>query len=388
MENCLQLSNVVVDQTPIDCSIMVRLYNEKQLHRVEDQRVPLMVIFQMDSTNLKQISTNGMINLMVDSKDLPVSHTVLLLHESSTGATVTLMERHGLVLVNQSNISKPFHISPGQLQVPFYLKDAVIADVLVIYGTTNGEQGFYYNTKPVFENICGSMQVERAVRMDYLASPDHPWGAILRKSKTAFGICYELFTIHGNITLRAGKDGGMMVSIKGTRDMEKIYKTLGVVMGSRFVNMCKGIDDADDTYSSSFAGFFSVHMAVITSCVGKRMSVFSGCVLERLLLNILGPEGVSIIPGLSEETNSLKLSILSWEKVIKSVAACNTIDCLEFISALHNIGDVGDNTISITSKGCVIVRFSWKKAISWDKNTEATLTSMCTVLNSLIRECC
>jgi hypothetical protein len=372
----------------IDCSIILILCNEEQLHRVEDQRVPLMVIFQMDTTASYQ-GPGDVINLLSSGDELPISHTVLSLHTSCLDATVTSLKNDGLLLVNQSNALKPFYIPPDKIHVPYYLRDAAISEVLVIYGTTNGEQGFYYSSDPAFENICGSMQVCRDVQIDYLASPNHPWASVLRKSKTAFGTCYELFTVHGNITLRAGKGGGMMVSIKGTRDVTKIYNTLGVIMGQRFMHMCMGIEDLEmDGVCNTSEGFFNVHMAVITSCVGKRMSVFSGCVLERLLTNLLGSDGISIIPGISEETNSLKLSILSWERVVRSVYAFSHDRDIDYMADVGQLGDIGDNTISVTSKGCVIVRFSWKDAISWDSKLEKTLVSMCKVLNSLIRECC
>jgi hypothetical protein len=382
------INSTCLPMQEIDCSIILILCNEEQLHRVEDQRVPLMVIFQMDTTTPCQ-EREGAINLLSGRDEIPISHTVLSLHESCSVATVTSLQTDGLLLVNKSDELKIFYIPADKIHVPYYLRDAAISEVLVIYGTTNGEQGYYYSSDPAFENICGSMQVCRDVQIDYLASPNHPWGAVLRKSKTAFGTCYELFTVHGNITLRAGRGGGMMISIKGTRDVEKIYNTLGIIMGPRFMNMCIGIEDVPiDGVCNTFEGFFHVHMAVITSCVGKRMSVFSGCVLERLLTNLLGSDGISIIPGISEETNSLKLSILSWERVVQSVYTFSRQQDMDYMADVGYLGDLGDNTISVTSKGCVIVRFSWRNAISWDSQLEKTLLSMCKILNSLIRECC
>jgi hypothetical protein len=374
------------DPKRIDCSIILILCNEEQLHRVEDQRVPLMIIFQMD-TKTPCEHREDVINLLEFGEELPISHTVLSLHQSCLVSTVTSLYNHGILLENARTTLRPFCIPPHKIDVPYFLRDATISEVLVIYGTTHGEQGFYYNAHPAFENICGSMQVCGDAQIDFLSSPDHFWSPVLRKSKTAFGTCYELFTIHGNITLRAGRGGGMMVSIKGTRDVEKIYKTLGTIMGSKFMAMCHGIE-IECVAQETFERFFNVHMAVITSCVGKRMSVFSGCVLERLLTNLLGTEGVSIIPGISEETNSLKFSILSWSMVVKSVYAFRQKYHADCMADVRGIEDLGDNTISVTSKGCVIVRFSWKKAVSWDSALEGTLLAMCEILNSLIRECC
>lgn len=94
---------------------------------------------------------------------------------------------------------------------------------------------------PSFENVCGGVSLANSSHITSLVSSlettreivsgdDDEMGAsnILKKSKTAFGICFELFTIYGNITLRRDRNSGGTVSFKGARSVKKIFDILQV----------------------------------------------------------------------------------------------------------------------------------------------------------------
>ena len=67
-----------------------------------------------------------------------------------------------------------------------------------------GEDVYYRETMPSFENVCGGVSLSNSSHICNLVSAieTSTENNILKKSKTAFGVCFELFTIYGNITLR------------------------------------------------------------------------------------------------------------------------------------------------------------------------------------------
>ena len=48
----------------------------------------------------------------------------------------------------------------------------------------------------------------------------------------------------------------------------------------------------------------------------------------------------------------------------------------------------GDNTISVTTKGSIIVRFSWQDPVPWGHIVEADLLQACDALRQFVAECC
>jgi hypothetical protein len=93
----------------------------------------------------------------------------------------------------------------------------------VSYGYTEGGGGVCYDESlPHFENICGGVSVVNSAHIaDAVASMEELGRSggcnVLKRSRTAFGVCFELFTVYGNVTLRRDRHAGGTVSFKGAR---------------------------------------------------------------------------------------------------------------------------------------------------------------------------
>lgn len=111
-----------------------------------------------------------------------------------------------------------FWIPPGRVISPHFLREESIRSICVSYGYREGEDVCYHRTSPAFENICGGVSLSNSAHISDTVSrmetESHGSCNTLKKNKTAFGVCYELFTIFGNITLRRDKNSGGMVSFK------------------------------------------------------------------------------------------------------------------------------------------------------------------------------
>lgn len=125
-------------------------------------------------------------------------------------------------------------------------------------------------------------------------------------------------------------------------------------------------------------------MAVVTACLGKRLSVYPGNPLETTLHKILGPTAVTSVNSLDDDSNSIKIRVLDWKAVESRSNEIVFGENRNFTTDFY----VRDNTISVTSKGSVIIRFSWDTPIQWDDDVCEGIRKTCSHLCNLLRECC
>jgi hypothetical protein len=140
---------------------------------------------------------------------------------------------------------------------------------------------------------------------------------------------------------------------------------------------------------------------------GKRLSICVDNTLERHLLQVLGAENVFMIGSLDDQGGSaIKFRVLRWEKVVErsmeiiaAAAAAKTGQLSSFwipvipttttTTNTHPTDSIIlDNTISVTGKGSVIVRFSWEKPLQWDDSVSRGVLDICSHLCNVLVECC
>lgn len=128
-------------------------------------------------------------------------------------------------------------------------------------------------------------------------------------------------------------------------------------------------------------------------CVCVCASQVSGDtgILQACLSSILGKAAVEIIYNLLDENNTLKFSVRDWPAVIR---LANTIlqkadppqrPCLQG----EGFQCVGNNSVSITSMGALIIRYSWTPApLPWNRQVEQAVLDTGKALCIVLRECC
>ncbi len=63
--------------------------------------------------------------------------------------------------------------------------------------------------------------------------------------------------------------------------------------------------------------FFAVHMAIVTTSIGKEIMVNDGCCLEYVIRQLFNHQEVQIQPRTDEENSSVQLRVLDWAAVEK-----------------------------------------------------------------------
>jgi hypothetical protein len=120
----------------------------------------------------------------------------------------------------------------------------VAVSASVAYRREDAEGSFYPESPPSFENVCGSSSVSTSQSIrDAVSAGLRDGGGLggcnlLKRTRSAFGVCHELFTIHGNLTLRVNKDSGGAVSFKGARSVRRIFGALAEALGGAFIESC------------------------------------------------------------------------------------------------------------------------------------------------------
>lgn len=123
----------------------------------------------------------------------------------------------------------------------------------------------------------------------------------------------------------------------------------------------------------------AVHMAIVTANIGKRLFVHEGCLLGKMLqkLNI-----ASIAARTDEQCNCEIFTISNW-------FTCNEVCPLKEFSELdlQNLASTWNNTVSVTAKGSVIIRFSWKVPVEWTPHCASTALAASRMICWLILNC-
>lgn len=245
----------------------------------------------------------------------------------------------------------------------------------------NGSMDFYTKSTPVFDNICGS-----TTTTEMLSWKDDCYKHCIKYSRTSFGHCMEIFTVHGNITIRKDcKNATHTISLKGVRDIGNVLTTVKDLIGESFIPKPKEMNPLHISDN-----IFGVHMCVVTSMIGKRISVIGDCLLERMIDGM--DCGIDVMMRINDENNAVILKVSSWA-LMKRYSTINLSDRDEFIQddEITNTIDEfegSDNTITVSSKGAVIIRISWDSTILWTNKIEMNILSYCKLLCNTINDCC
>lgn len=178
----------------------------------------------------------------------------------------------------------------GSIEGSAVLGDCEVQYLQVMAYVQKGE-GFYVPYEPVFTNVCGGKQMAGSSHLQRIINPlpmeqDAPEEArgpprrdpaLLCKNVTDFGTCYELLSLFGNVAVRVDESGRGMISFKGARQTRDTFDLLETLYGTSFIEECVRCSGAPPPPNASsddlYDGFFSVHMAVVTSNIGRRLKV-------------------------------------------------------------------------------------------------------------------
>ena len=153
---------------------------------------------------------------------------------------------------------------------------------------------------------------------------------------------------------------------QGARDAQLLYKTLQIIYSEALL---PGLED----------GFFTVHMAILTANVGKWLSVEDGCLLGSMLDRL---SVASLNPRTDEQCNTEIFSILDW-KICECMAKLGELQSED----LEELNKTWNNTVSVTSKGAVIIRFSWNVPVQWSEKHKKMALCASRLACWMIRNC-
>jgi hypothetical protein len=194
----------------------------------------------------------------------------------------------------------------------------------------------YVAQEPRIENLCGCFTEE--VSLEWLA------GAVV-STNSNFGRQREVFHVHGNVAINNNK--GLFMGVRDMRGLEKLATALALAHSGNLV-----------------------HMAVICGKVGARMQVKSSGLLENRLL--CHAKHICVEGRLYDHTNTVRMRVRGFTD--------------EGIFALAKQFRPEKNDWTITGKGTVMIRFTWKK-IEWTHECEAACLEVCSrIIDKCMRE--
>lgn len=159
----------------------------------------------------------------------------------------------------------------------------------------------------------------------------------------------EIFHLQGNVVVNQGRAAFM--GARGARGLERLARVLSLE-GPRNL----------------------VHMAVLTTKIGKRVQVSSNGLLETNLER--HAEHLRVDGRMYEHTNAVRFSLIKFEAPQFRIAPEYQPD---------------NNDWMVTGKGMLIIRFSWHSALNrleWTPTVEAACLDLCERVTDWIRECC
>jgi hypothetical protein len=182
------------------------------------------------------------------------------------------------------------------------------------------------------ENLCGSFT-------EFV--PTQALESVLTRTGTQ----RELFHLQGNVVVNQGK--GAFMAVRGVSGLQRLSKSLGL----------------------SSAGNV-VHMAVLTSKLGKRVQVASAGLLEASLGR--HSEHVRVKGRIYEHTNSVCFELLRFDQG-------------PFKMPLELCPDSNDWTV--TGRGMVIIRLVWRN-LEWTLAAEEACLGLCDRATEWLQACC
>lgn len=189
------------------------------------------------------------------------------------------------------------------------------------------------------ENLCGNFT-------EYIS-------AIPLKNVTkGNGTQKEVYHLHGNVVINQGRGAFM-----GARGMHGIQRLARALQLSSAANV--------------------VHMAVLTSKLGRRAQVSSNGLLETNLER--HSEHLRVEGRMYDHTNAVRFTIIKFEAPQFRIAPEMQPD---------------NNDWMVTGKGMIIIRFSWRgtdegrKGVGWTRETEQACLDLCDRVTEWLKSCC
>jgi hypothetical protein len=194
------------------------------------------------------------------------------------------------------------------------------------------------------ENLCGRYT-------EYVS------GAGLDRVVKRNGTQKEFFHLHGNILINQGV--GWFMGVRGADGMERLSKALSLSSPSNLV-----------------------HMAVLTSKLGKRVQVSANGLLETNLEK--HTEHLRVGGRMYEHTNAVRFTVHKFEAPQFRMPEGMNPD---------------NNDWMVTGKGMLIIRLSWRKVdseqdpspprgIRWCREVEEACLDLCNRVTEWIGRCC
>jgi hypothetical protein len=181
------------------------------------------------------------------------------------------------------------------------------------------------------ENLCGSFT--EYVHTDGLAQ-------VVKKTGTQ----KEIFHLHGNVVINQGK--GAFMGVRGMAGLEKLARAINISTPGNVV-----------------------HMAVMTSKIGRRVQVSCNGLLETNLER--HREHLRVEGRLYEHTNAVRFTLTKFEAP-------------QFRLPRAMVPD--NNDWMVTGKGMLIIRLSWRR-VAWTREIEAECLALCERVLAWLDEC-
>ena len=190
----------------------------------------------------------------------------------------------------------------------------------------------YGRQKSRIENICGTF-------VEYINTVGLE--NVVKKSGTQ----KEVFHVQGNVVINQGK--GAFMGVRSALGLERLSRVLSLESARNVV-----------------------HMAVLTSKMGKRAQVSSNGLLEASLA--LHHEQVRVKGRIYEHTNSVCFELLRFDQG-------------PFKMPLELCPDSNDWTV--TGRGMVIIRLVWRN-LEWTLAAEEACLGLCDRATEWLQACC
>jgi hypothetical protein len=190
----------------------------------------------------------------------------------------------------------------------------------------------YGRQKSRIENICGTF-------VEYINTVGLE--SVVKKSGTQ----KEVFHVQGNVVINQGK--GAFMGVRSALGLERLSRVLSLESARNVV-----------------------HMAVMTSKMGKRAQVSSKGLLETNLERHSGHLRVEGRPY--DNTNTVRFTILRFDEPQFKIAPELAPD---------------NNDWMVTGKGMVIIRLTWRR-IQWTREVERECLVMCDRVTDWLAKCC
>lgn len=205
-------------------------------------------------------------------------------------------------------------------------EDVLQADGRVETVMLDGRYRPYQAQRARVENLCGSFRE---------AVDKHNLRGVLIHTQSEFGKQREVFSVHGNVALNQGR--GAFMGVRNFDALESLARGLGLTSAGN-----------------------AVHMAVICGKTGRRMQVKSSGLLESRLITRFGKH-IRIEGRMYDHTNTVRMSIVKFN---------------EGVFNLNRAFHPEKNDWTITGRGTVMIRFTWKQ-IEWNREIEAACLTLC-----------